>query len=238
MDAYFIGGLGCNPFYPQPFFHQLGLPVTYLDLYQEEIADQADLLSWFQAATAASADLILLAHSLGADMAVYLANQCSKVKKLILLDGGYLQMDRICSLQAELEDAEAYLSSYRFARLEEAIQQEKSQSQTWSKELEKAVCHSLRWDEDSQAYVHTLSYSKVKSLLSLRRQVQGQIQHLQQDCLLLIPQVQEDSPAWLRESLQAVPDQAQIQQLASVSHDLYVEQPQLVAQAVKAFLQD
>ena len=89
MAYYFIGGLGCNVYYPQDFFKVLKLPIVYLDLYGQEILQEADLEEWFALQVDLTEEVTLIAHSLGADFAVYLASVFPSVKKLILLDGGY-----------------------------------------------------------------------------------------------------------------------------------------------------
>lgn len=45
-------------------------------------------------------------------------------------------MDSICSLDEELAGAQDYLTSYRFASLEQAVEQEKTTNSSWSEELE------------------------------------------------------------------------------------------------------
>ena len=53
MKAYFIGGLGCNCYYPQDFFNVLSFPVTYLDMYDSRLEEQLislqALKDWFMA---------------------------------------------------------------------------------------------------------------------------------------------------------------------------------------------
>ncbi|KXT74571.1 hypothetical protein STRDD10_00859 [Streptococcus sp. DD10] len=236
MKSYFIGGLGCNPVYPQAFFQELSFPVHYLDLYRASIETLEELDNWFAQQIQSEENVVLLAHSLGGDLAVYLSNHFPAIKKLILLDGGYLDMERICSLEEELEGAAAYLNSYRFSSVEEAVEQEKSQSAIWSDYLEQAVRAGLVWNPAEAVWQSFLTLDRVSRLLSLRRQVQGQIQQLQQDCLFLIPQLTELTPNWVRESLTQVPTSVEVVQLANASHDLYVEQPQRLADLVEKFL--
>lgn len=234
MKAYFIGGLGCNTFYPQDFFDHLSFPVEYLDLYQENIASLSDLEAWFDRETGDD-EILLIAHSLGANFAVYLANRCTNIQQLILLDGGYVQMDLICSLEEEVQGAEEYLTSYRFETMEEALVTEQSTTAVWSANLEKAVRAGLVWDEISQSYISNLSFETVKNLLSLRRQVQGQIQQLQAETLLLIPKKSVDTPSWVSQSLQDLPAKLQLQEIEDASHDIYLDQPEAVAEAVLSF---
>lgn len=235
MKAYFIGGLGCNAFYPQDFFAHLPFSVEYLGLYQENIASLSDLEKWFDKETD-SDNILLMAHSLGADFAVYLANNRNAIQQLILLDGGYVQMDLICSLEEEVQGSEGYLTSYRFATLEEAFAAEKSDATVWSDKLEKAVRAGLVWEETSQSYISNLSLETVKILLSLRRQIQGEIQQVQAETFLLIPKQSEETPSWVSQSLQDLPDKVRVQEVEDASHDLYLDQPRAVAQAIQDFL--
>ena len=48
--------------------------------------------------------ICLIGHSLGGDLARYLASEFHEVKKLILLYGGYLDLDKILPLDTELEE--------------------------------------------------------------------------------------------------------------------------------------
>ena len=68
MTYYFIGGLGCNVYYPQDFFTALKLPIVYLDLYGQEIRQEADLEEWFALQVDLTEEVTLIAHSLGSDL--------------------------------------------------------------------------------------------------------------------------------------------------------------------------
>lgn len=108
-----------------------------------------------------SEDVTLIAHSLGGDLAIYLANHCSVVTKLVLLDGVYIDMEIICNLEEELAGAQEYLTSYRFSTLEQAVEKEKFSSLSWSENLEQAVKASLVWDEEEQIWKSSLSFETV-----------------------------------------------------------------------------
>lgn len=165
---YFIGGLGCTPLYPVEFFQELREQVTYLDPYHVELTSLEELKNWFAKQIDLSEDIILLAHSLGADLAVYLANHFPQVRKLVLLDGGYVDMEAICSLEEELAGVRDHLDQYSFATIEEAIELEKSRSHRWSNQLEKAVRAGLVWDEEERIWKLNLSYENIARLLTLR----------------------------------------------------------------------
>ena len=61
-------------------------------------------------------------------MARFLASRCPKITKLILLDGGYLNLDEIMPLENEIEATKDYFSQHTFSNLEEVIANEKSKS--------------------------------------------------------------------------------------------------------------
>ena len=63
MAYYFIGGLGCNVYYPQDFLTALELPIVYLDLYCREIRQEADLEEWFALQVDLTQEMTLIAHS-------------------------------------------------------------------------------------------------------------------------------------------------------------------------------
>ncbi len=103
MQFYFIGGLGGNCYHLAPLIDELGFPVTFLDPYREMIQTEKDLRAWFQGQIGQTEEICLLGHSLGGDLARYLAAAFPRIKALILLDGGYLDMEKILPLEEELE---------------------------------------------------------------------------------------------------------------------------------------
>jgi len=147
MAYYFIGGLGCNVYYPQDFLTALELPIVYLDLYCREIRQEADLEEWFALQVDLTQEMTLIAHSLGADFAVYLASVFPSVKKLILLDGGFLDLEKICSLEEEITDAKLYLENTSYVSIDEAISSERKEAKHWSQNYAKAVKENFIFDE-------------------------------------------------------------------------------------------
>jgi len=132
MKAYFIGGLGCNCYYPQDFFNALFFPVTYLDIYDSRLEEQLislqALKDCFMAQVDMDDDILLIAHSLGADLAVYLTSVYDKITHLVLLDGGYINMDKICPLNVEIEDSLNYLQTNVYESLKKVVITEKQSS--------------------------------------------------------------------------------------------------------------
>ena len=88
MQYYFIGGLGGNSYHLAPLIENLGFPVTFLDPDREMIRTEKDLRAWFQGQISQANEICLLGHSLGGDLARYLAAEFPQIQALILLDGG------------------------------------------------------------------------------------------------------------------------------------------------------
>ena len=103
MQYYFIGGLGSNSYHLAPLIEELSFPVTFLDPYREMIRTENDLRAWFQEQIGQVEEICLFGHSLGGDLARYLSAAFPQIQALILLDGGYLDMEKILPLEEELE---------------------------------------------------------------------------------------------------------------------------------------
>ncbi len=71
--------------------------------------------------------ICLIGHSLGGDLARYFASEFEEVKKLILLDGGYLDLDKILPLDTELEETKNYIKSQIISDLDILTSKEKSE---------------------------------------------------------------------------------------------------------------
>ena len=121
MQYYFIGGLGGNSYHLAPLMDELGFPVTFLDPYREMIQTEKDLHAWFQGKIVQDEEISLLGHSLGGDLARYLAAAFHQIKALILLDGGYLDMEKILPLEEELDGTSSFMQQQVFSTLEEAV---------------------------------------------------------------------------------------------------------------------
>ena len=121
MQYYFIGGLGSNRYHLAPLIENLGFPVTFLDPYREMIQTENDLRAWFQGQIGHAKEIGLLGHSLGGDLARYLASEFPQIQALILLDGGYLDMEKILPLEEELTSTSSFMQQQVFATLEEAV---------------------------------------------------------------------------------------------------------------------
>ena len=114
MQYYFIGGLGGNCYHLAPLIDELGFSVNFLDPYREMIQTEKDLDAWFQGQIGQAEEICLLGHSLGGDLARYLAAAFPQIKSLILLDGGYLDMEKILPLEEELDGTSSFMQQQVF----------------------------------------------------------------------------------------------------------------------------
>ena len=238
MQFYFIGGLGGNGYHLAPLNDELGFPVTFLDPYREMIQTENDLRTWFQGQIGQAEEICLLGHSLGGDLARYLAAAFPQIKTLILLDGGYLDMEKILPLEEELEGAASFMKQQVFATLEEAVLSELGDRADPTPIARKAVEASYRWNPASEQYELNLDLEKVMALLRLRRQMKTyQIPLADLPVLFIGPRYQEE-PEWRKEALKQLDPQIKQVLLDGLGHELYTEAPEIVAREVNNWLQN
>ena len=232
MQFYFIGGLGGNGYHLAPLNDELGFPVTFLDPYREMIQTENDLRTWFQGQIGQAEEICLLGHSLGGDLARYLAAAFPQIKTLILLDGGYLDMEKILPLVEELEGTSSFMQQQVFATLEEAVLSELSDEADPTPIARKSVEASYRWNPVSEQYELNLDLEKVMALLRLRRQMKTyQIPLADLPVLFIGPRYQEE-PEWRKEALKQLDPQIKQVLLEGLGHELYTEAPEIVAREV------
>jgi len=238
MQYYFIGGLGNNSYHLAPLIDELGFPVTFLDPYREMIQTENDLRDWFQGRVGQVGEICLLGHSLGGDLARYLASEFPQIQALILLDGGYLDMEKILPLEEELEGTSSFMQQQVFATLEEAMLSELGDGANPTPIARKAVEASYRWNPASEQYELNLDLEKILALLRLRRQMKTyQIPLADQPVLFIGPRYQEE-PEWRKEALKQLDPQIQQVLLDGLGHELYTEAPEIVAREVNNWLQN
>ena len=238
MQYYFIGGLGGNGYHLAPLIDELGFPVTFLDPYREMIRTEKDLRVWFQGQISQANEICLLGHSLGGDLARYLAAEFSQIQALILLDGGYLDMEKILPLEEELEGTASFMKQQVFATLEEAVLSELGDGADPTPIARKAVEASYRWNPASERYELNLDLEKVLILLRLRRQIKTyQIPLADLPVLFIGPRYQEE-PEWRKEALKQLDPQIKQVLLDGLGHELYTEAPEIVAREVNNWLQN
>lgn len=238
MQFYFIGGLGSNRYHLAPLIEELGFPVTFLDPYREMIQTEKDLCAWFQGQIGNAEEICLLGHSLGGDLARYLAAEFPQIRALILLDGGYLDMEKILPLEEELEGAASFMKQQVFATLEEAVLSELGDGADPTPIARKAVEASYRWNPVSEQYELNLDLEKVMALLRLRRQIKTyQIPLADLPVLFIGPRYQKE-PEWRKDALKQLDPQIKQVLLEGLGHELYTEAPEIVAREVNNWLQN
>ena len=238
MKYYFIGGLGGNGYHLAPLTNELGFPVTFLDPYRELIQTEKELRSWFQGQIGQDEEIYLFGHSLGGDLARYLAATFPQVKALILLDGGYLDMEKILPLEEELEGTSSFMQQQVFPTLEEAVLAVFCDGADPTPIARKAVEASYRWNPSSEQYELNLDLEKVLALLRLRRQIKAnQILITDKPVLFIGPRYQEE-PEWRKEALTHVDPPIKKVLLEGLGHELYTEAPQAVASEINNWLRN
>ena len=238
MQFYFIGGLGSNRYHLAPLIDELGFPVTFLDPYREIIQTENDLRVWFQDQISQAEEICLLGHSLGGDLARYLAAQFPQIHALILLDGGYLDMEKILPLEEELDGTLSFMQQQVFATLEEAVLSELGDGADLTPIARKAVEASYRWNPVSEQYELNLDLEKILALLRLRRQMNTyQIPLADLPVLFIGPRYQEE-PEWRKDALKQLDPQIKQVLLEGLGHELYTEAPEIVAREVNNWLQN
>ena len=234
--TFFIGGLGSNCYHAKDFIEELDEKVLFLNPYIENLQNEEDLLNWFKNEIKDLEEVYLIGHSLGGDLGRYLASQFSQVNKLVLLDGGYLNLDEIMTLDDELVDTNGYFSQQVFTDIAEVIASEKSQSSYWSKNLEEAARNSYRYNSKTKEFELDLDLEKVLNLLRLRRVIKPYDANLDSKDVLFIVPVYKEEPEWRKEALSQLPSNFDITMLENCGHELYTQKPREIAKIINDWI--
>ena len=232
----FIGGLGSNCYHAKDFIEELDEKVLFLNPYIENLPNEEDLLNWFKNEIKDLEEVSLIGHSLGGDLGRYLASQFSQVTKLVLLDGGYLNLDEIMTLDDELVDTNGYFSQQVFTDIEEVIASEKSRSSYWSKNLEEAVRNSYRYNSKTKEFELNLDLDKILNLLRLRRVIKPYDANLDSKDVLFIAPVYKEEPEWRKEACSQLPSNFDIIMLENCGHELYTQKPKEIAKLINDWI--
>ena len=232
MKFYFIGGLGSNENHISEFAHCFPYPITYLDPYKVKLESSQDLVDWFEAHTDSNEKTCIIAHSLGGDLARYLATNVPQITHLILLDGGYLDMEQILSLEQEIEETLSYLKQQVFPSLEEAVASELGDTYNPSPATIKAIQSSYRWNPELHHYELDLDPQAVLSLLRLRRELRSFQAPLIDTKALFIGPKYEDEPEWRARALENLDPSIKKVLLKDLCHDFYTAVPELVSKEI------
>ena len=234
--TFFIGGLGSNYYHAKDFIDELDEKVSFLNPYIENFKNKQDLISWFKNEIKDLDEVYLIGHSLGGDLGRYLASQFSQVTKLVLLDGGYLNLDEIMTLDDELTDTKNYFRKQVFTDIEEVIVSEKSQYSYWSKNLEEAVRNSYRYNSKTKEFELNLDLDKILNLLRLRRVIKPYDANLDSKDVLFIVPVYKEEPEWRKEALSQLPSNFDITMLENCGHELYTQKPREIAKIINDWI--
>ncbi|WP_247953054.1 alpha/beta hydrolase [Streptococcus mitis] len=234
MKIYFIGGLGSNVYHSKDFLQELNSQVCFLNPYEKHLRDETELKSWFKKSIEEEESICLIGHSLGGDLARYLASEFYEVTKLILLDGGYLDLDKILPLDTELEETKNYIESQVVSDLDVLISKEKSEAKHWSENMEKAVSQSYHWNEEYNRYELAIKYENIEAILSLRRKIQAFKREVG-DTLFISPCYSNEATR-REEALKELPDYFDTIFLENFGHELYTEAPREVASLINEWL--
>ena len=234
--TFFIGGLGSNFYHAKDFIEELDEKVAFLNPYIENLKNEEDLQNWFENEIKDFEEVYLIGHSLGGDLARYLASQFSQVTKLVLLDGGYLNLDEIMPLEDELADTKGYFKQQVFTDMEEVIASEKSQSSYWSKNLEEAVRNSYRYNSKTKEFELNLDLQKILNLLRLRRSIKPFETNPESKNVLFITPVYKEEPEWRKEALSQLPSNFKVTMLENCGHELYTQKPREIAKIINDWI--
>ena len=234
MKTFFIGGLGSNVYHSKDFLQELDLQVYFLNPYEKHLRDETELQLWFKNEIVEGESICLIGHSLGGDLARYLASEFHEVKKLILLDGGYLDLDKILPLDTELEEAKNYIESQVVSDLALLISKEKSEAKHWSENMEEAVRQSYHWNAEYNRYELAINYENIEAILRLRRKIQAFKREVG-DALFISPRYPNEA-RWREEALKELPDYFDTIFLENFGHGLYTEAPKEIASMINEWL--
>ena len=234
MKKYFIGGLGSNIYHSKDFFQELDSQVCFINPYEKHLRDETELKLWFRNAIVEKESICLIGHSLGGDLARYLTSEFHEVKKLILLDGGYLDLDKILPLDTELEEAKNYIESQVVSDLDVLISKEKSEAKHWSENMEEAVRQSYHWNAEYNRYELAINSENIEAILRLRRKIQAFKREVG-DTLFISP-LYPNEARWREEALEELPTYFDAIFLKNFSHELYTEAPKEIASLINEWL--
>ena len=237
MKFYFIGGLGSNENHMSEFAHCFSFPIVYLDPYKVKLESANHLVDWFESHAHSNENTCIIAHSLGGDLARYLASKMPQITHLVLLDGGYLNMDKILPLEQEIEETLAYLKQQVFPSLEEAVASELGDTDNPSQAVIKAIQSSYRWNLDLHHYELDLDPQAVLSLLRVRRGILSFQAPLTDTKALFIGPKYEDEPDWRTRALENLDPSIKKVLLKDLGHDFYTAVPNLVSKEIINWLQ-
>lgn len=247
--VYFLSGLDSNRLYlndlikymPKYHIKQIDLP-GHGTSYDIRINNLNELEQWFlKEIDNQGKEIILIGHSLGADIASYLATRLKNIGKLILLDGGLINLSELgYSLEQELKDTENFLETEKYTHLSDFIDHEKEDYKIWTTNLEKASVAKMKYNLSEQKYEISLNSVNAKQLLALRRQISfPTFKDLTlTGVLVLIPEKQDNSIITLKKT---IIDKYNVDNMTHAivpnsGHDIYLDNPKEVGKIINDWL--
>ena len=184
-------------------------------------------------------DFYLTGHSWGAHLALYYAAHFPEnVKGVLLLDGGYLAMEEE-SLKQELEMVEKFYETIRFASIQDFLQSEKEELGRWSAELEDAS-HSQVVETNGEIRLATSIFtaqSIIKGMYAEPAEIA--FSEISLPVRLLrgtVPEEMEEMRDSAVRNMKKQLPHMEVRALNGVGHDLYRDDPQLVAQEISEWI--
>lgn len=236
MRFYFIGGLGSNENHMTEFAQCFPFPITYLDPYKVKLESAKDLVNWFEAHADTNEKNLYHCPFVWWRFGRYLASNMPQMTHLVLLDGGYLDMDQVLPLEQELEETLAYLKQQVFSSLEEAVASELGDTDNPSPATIKAIQSSYRWNSDLHHYELDLDPQAVLSLLRLRRDFLSFQVPLTDTKALFIGPKYEEEPYWRAQALETLNPSIKKILLKDLGHDFYTAVPNLVSKEISNWI--
>ncbi|WOV83698.1 alpha/beta hydrolase [Sporosarcina jeotgali] len=179
-------------------------------------------------------NVILVGHSWGAHLALYLAGlHPKKVKGLILLDGGYFQQDPVGdSLEKQLENIDVFTEKVRYPSREAFLESEKEDSPTWSKEIEAGrLAQVIEFDGEIRLAISSFTAKAVTKGI-YQEQTANIFPKVLFPVLLIrstLPvEVEDDRRTAIEYLVKNIP-QAEVQAIPNTSHDIYRDAPETIA---------
>jgi pimeloyl-ACP methyl ester carboxylesterase len=181
-------------------------------------------------------DFYLAGHSWGAHLALYYAAHFPEnVKGVLLLDGGYLTMEED-SLDKELEMVEKFYENFSFPSIQEFLQSEKEELGRWSAELEVASLSQVV-EAGGKIRLATSIFTAQSVIKGMCAEpAESVFSKIASPVRLLRGTVPEEMEPMRHSAVKNMKKQIphlDVRALNGVGHDLYRDDPKLVAQEIR-----
>lgn len=243
---YFLGGLGSNKLFTKDLERTLeNIKLKQIDLpglggeYDVEVNNIEDLLQWFESKVDIKENFILMGHSLGADLVLLLKHHISYTKRIILLDGGIVNLDDFeYSLKNEVEDLINFVDSSEYSTLDEYLIKEKEDYIIWTKNILRASIAKMVFNLNKQKYCLSINVDKTINLLKLRRQVKRSYLKMlnNEDTLILLPENQSKEIEEYKKNIIENECNLDYKLVEKSGHDIYIDNPKEVGEIINEWV--